>query len=97
MIIVAGDVLVRADKREEALALAGWFAEQSELEGGCISYRFYTSIADPNVFHIFEEWETAVALATHFQTPHMAEFNAQLPNYLAGEPDVKEYEVSAIL
>ena len=45
---------------------------------------------------IFEQWESEAALVAHFQSPHMAEFNALIPRFLAA-PSINRYEVSAVV
>jgi quinol monooxygenase YgiN len=95
MIVVAGTVSIRPDKREEAIRVGERMQRLTENEAGCLSYRFYSSISDPNRFFIFEEWADEAALAAHFQTEHMAWFREQLPAFVAGEMAIKRYEVSA--
>jgi quinol monooxygenase YgiN len=68
----------------------------SEAEEGCISYQFYSSLEDDNLFLLFEQWETADALAKHLAQPHTRQFGAQFPGFLAGALDIKRYEVSAV-
>jgi quinol monooxygenase YgiN len=94
MIIVTGLVAIRADRRGEAVALGRWMSEETEREPGCLRYRFYADLADPNLFLLFEEWETEAALHAHFQTPHMARFSAALPGIVAAPPAITRYDIS---
>jgi quinol monooxygenase YgiN len=94
VIIITGLVAVRAEMREEAVALGRWMAEETERESGCVRYRFYADLADPNLFLLFEEWETEAALRAHFQTPHMARFTAALPGIVGAPPVITRYEIS---
>src|SRR5262245_794110 len=96
MIVIAGSVQVKADKREEARRAALRMAEATRAEAGCITYRFSTDLADPNRVYIFEEWESEEALGRHFASPHMAEFQRVLPDVLGGPADIKLYEVRAV-
>jgi quinol monooxygenase YgiN len=61
-----------------------------------MTYDFHASLVDPNLFLIFEEWETAEALAAHSQTPHMAVFRQKLRNVVAGKGWIKRYEVASV-
>jgi quinol monooxygenase YgiN len=97
MLIVAGRVPVKAERRAEAVAAAVKMAKATQSEAGCRSYAFYSDLEDPNLFLIYEEWESDAALAAHFQTPHMAEFNAVIPSLVAGPPSINRYEVSAVV
>jgi quinol monooxygenase YgiN len=96
MIVIAGTVAVRPDKRDEAVRAALAMAEATRREPGCITYRFSADLADPNSIYIFEEWESGDALARHFQTEHMRIFRAGLPGLLAGPSTVKRYEVASV-
>ncbi len=92
MIIVSGTVQIRADRRAEAIRVAAKMAETTQEEPGCLSYRFSADLIDPNLFYIFEEWESDEALTRHFGTDHMREFQQTLPNLLAGAPSIKRYD-----
>jgi quinol monooxygenase YgiN len=97
MLIVAGRVPVRPDRRDEAVVAAVKMAKATQAEAGCRSYGFYADLADPNTILIFEEWENEAALTAHFQTPHMAEFNSVISRFVAGPPSINRYEVGAVV
>lgn len=48
----------------------------SRAEAGCVDYTFCQEVGNPDVLRINELWESMEALEAHFQSPHMAEFNA---------------------
>ena len=95
MIVIAGSVAIKPERRAEVVQVAREMAEASRRETGCLAYDFYVGIEDPNVFFIFEEWATEDALARHFQTEHMAAFQQRLPGVLASQPVLKRYAVSS--
>jgi quinol monooxygenase YgiN len=95
MTVVAGTVRVRPEKRDEAIRVALTMARATQAESGCRTYRFYADLEDPAVFFIFEEWESEEALGAHFQTEHMAAFQAALPELVAGPPDIRFYSVAS--
>ncbi len=97
MLIVSGRIPVRPDRRDDAVAAALKMATATQAEAGCRSYRFYSDIADPNTFFIYEEWEDEAALTAHFQTAHMAEFNSVIPGMVAGPPSINRFDVSAVV
>ena len=96
MIVVAGSVLIDPAKREEAVRVVLAMVEATKKEEGCITYDFYADLADPNRFHVFEEWASQEALDAHFQSAHMAEFQTQLPGLIADAPVVNRYEVASV-
>ena len=95
MIVIAGTIPVKPELREEAQQLAVWMGEETRKEAGCLTYRFYSDLADPNTFFIFEEWESDEALGRHFQTEHMKKFQQQAPTLLAGKVNAKKYAVES--
>ena len=52
--------------------------ETSRTEEGCLGYSYGLDVLDPNTLLIVEKWVDEAALAYHFSTPHMAEFQAAL-------------------
>ena len=95
MIVIAGKIQIRPERREEAARAARAIAEATRREQGCVSYGFYGDLADPGTFFLFEEWESDAALAAHFQTPHMARFQEQVPSLLAAPPTIRRYVVES--
>jgi len=97
MVIVAGHIQIRPECRAAAVAAAVKMMRATAQEPGCRSYRFTSDLEDPNQFHLFEEWADDAALQAHFQTPHMAEFNAAVPPLIAAPPSINRYEVGAVV
>jgi quinol monooxygenase YgiN len=95
MIIVSGHVDIQADKHDEAAQLTLWMAAETRQEDGCLHYHFYSDLANPNRFFVYEEWRDLAALQAHFHTDHMATFNQQFPALLASQPAIMRHEVSA--
>jgi quinol monooxygenase YgiN len=95
MIVVTGSVRIRPEHRESAVRAALAMSDASGREPGCRAYRFSADLADPALFYVHEEWESAEALAQHFAAPHLAEFNSQIPGFLAAPPAITRFEVSA--
>lgn len=96
MIVVAGRVAVRHERREEAVRAALAMAEATRAEPGCLAYRFSADLADPDTICVFEEWESDEALARHFQTEHMRTFRAQVADLVAAPPSIRRYVVESV-
>ena len=96
MIVIAGHARVDPVRLAGALGAAREMAAASRDEPGCLDYRFAVDVDDPAVVRIFEHWETADALARHFETPHFAEFSKLLADVLDGEPSFMRYEVDSV-
>ena len=68
----------------------------SRAEAGCHDYTFSVELNDPTMMRITEQWESTEALAAHFKTPHMADFQAALAANPLASVDAKFYEVTEI-
>jgi len=95
MIVIAGKIQIRPERRAEAVRAALAMVEATRRESGCVSYAFYGDLVDPGTFFIFEEWEDDAALAAHFQTDHMARFQEQAAALVAAAPAIKRYVVES--
>ena len=96
MLVIAGRIRVKPERRDEAARLAREVARETMKEAGCHSYRFYGDLEDPGLFFVFEEWDGPEALANHFTTPHMVRFMTEVPALVAGPLEIKRYEVGAV-
>jgi len=97
MLVIAGTIKVKPEMRAEAVKMAVDMMRATLAEAGCKAYRFSNDLEDPNTFLIFEEWEGDEALARHFQSAHMAKFNAAAPRLMAGAPSFNRYDVSGVV
>ena len=95
MIVIAGKIQVKPEKREEAKRAALEMVEATRREAGCISYAFYADLVDPGTFFIFEEWKDDAALGAHFQSEHMARFQQQAAALVAAPPSITRYTVES--
>jgi quinol monooxygenase YgiN len=96
MIVVAGSVTIRHERREEAIRAALTMAEATRAEPGCLAYRFSFDLDEPDTILIFEEWESGEALDRHFQTEHMRVFRARVADLVAAPPAIKRYVVDSV-
>ena len=94
MITVAGRVPIKPESRDKAIAAAIKMTHETHKEPGCLQYHFYTDVENPNMLHVFEEWESQEALDLHITLPHMTEFLSALGEAAADEPTVIRYVVS---
>jgi quinol monooxygenase YgiN len=94
MILIMGEARIRADQRDDALAAMTKVSDISLTEDGCIDYRFWTSISDPNHVLLLEQWYDKAALDAHGRAPHLKEFGAALRMVLDGRFSLTRYEIS---
>jgi quinol monooxygenase YgiN len=93
MIVLTGAARLRPDTRDEALAAARQMQDTTAGEPGCLEYRFWTAIDDPDSVLIFERWTDPAALDAHLAAPHTREFGASISRYAEGPVDFARYEV----
>jgi len=94
MIVLHASFPIDPAKRDEALDLASELVEQSNEEPGAIDYRAAVDVEDEHTIRFFEQYEDADALAAHQETAHFQRFEERLPDLLAGDPRVTQFEVS---
>jgi len=95
MLIVHATFPIAPDRRDEALDQIETLAEQSRGEDGVVDYRVATDVEDPNMFRFFERYEDEAAFGAHAETDHFQEFEAALPDLLAGDPEVMRFDVES--
>ncbi len=96
MLIVAGEIKIAPDDIEKARALAAAMVTETLKEPGCQAYSFAVDLLEPGTVRLFERWDDQAALDAHFQTPHMAAFNAGLAEITILGASVKIYDVSGV-
>lgn len=94
MIVLHAVFPIDPKKLDKALELAEDMVEKSNQEPGMIEYRATTDVLDENVIRFFEQYEDAEAFTSHTETEHFQNFEEQLPDLLAGEPEVIQFQVS---
>lgn len=95
MLLIAGTIRVQAEDQDAAAAAMAVMMAETVKEAGCVSYDFSVNVADPTLFHIFEEWESEDHLKSHFEAPHMIEFRAKVGEIGPVERKLFIYEADA--
>ena len=95
MIVIAGRARLHAQERERAVQAGSKMAATSREEPGCLDYRFSIDIDDPLVVRVFEHWESADALESHFASPHFLAFSEVIVRAVNGSADFTRFEVSS--
>lgn len=93
MIVFHASFPIDPDRREEALELIDDLVDQSNREPGMVDYRAATDVQDPNVVRFFEVYQDEAAFEAHTETDHFAAFEERLPAFLAGEPELRRFDV----
>jgi quinol monooxygenase YgiN len=94
MLVLHASFPIDPDRREEALDIIDTLVDKSNEKDGMIAYRAAVDVQDEKTIRFFEEYEDEAAYEAHGETDHLREFKAELPDLLAGEPEVRRFEVS---
>jgi quinol monooxygenase YgiN len=91
MIIIAGTI--QFDPAKADVLAEGFDKMQAATltEDGCLAYDYWLSRSEPGMVLMFEKWADDDALASHMQSPHMAEFGAVMGQIGIKGVDVKKY------
>lgn len=95
MIVMHAALPIDPDETAAALELLVDLAEQSRAEDGVIEYRVATDAEDPATIRVFEQYADAQAVDDHMSSEHFQSFQADIAEYLAGEPTLTRFDVDA--
>lgn len=94
MIVVSGSFRLPPESREagrEAMARA---IAASRAEPGCIAYAYAEDVEEPGLFRVSEAWESRNALASHYDTPHMQQWQQERTALGMSDRQVTAYSVA---
>lgn len=95
MIAVMLRLVARPRKREELhRRVQEDMLTPTRAEPGCIRYRFYQDVEDPNAFSFVEHWEDWQSLNGHLRSTHVGAFLQVLPDLITREPEAFFEEVA---
>jgi quinol monooxygenase YgiN len=95
MIVVTGRVQIPVDRREEFVVIATTMCAASREDDGCVGYRVYEDLEQPNRFVFIEEWRDDAALQSHFSQAHTGNFMGALVPMLGEPADALFHTVAA--
>ena len=93
MILIVVKQPVRAKYADDFASLVGDFTTASRAEPGCISFDWYRSADDPNLWVLIELFRDEEAGKAHVESAHFAAASEQMPRWLAAAPDIIHVEV----
>jgi len=95
MIIMAVSVPIKPEYRDEMIQAAITVQNATRPEPGCITYTFHTEVADPNIFFVYEVWESVEAWDAHMKQEHTRTFLEKVGKIAAGSINAERYDVPA--
>jgi quinol monooxygenase YgiN len=75
-IIIGAEIRIEPEDMPKIREFAAVMVDKTNTleKGPCITYSFAEDFNEPGLVRIFEVWESDAALAEHFKTQHMADF-----------------------
>lgn len=92
MILIVVKQPVRAKYADEFPSLVSDFTTSSRAEPGCISFDWYRSAEDPNLWVLIELFRDEAAGKAHVESAHFKAASEQMPRWLAAAPEIIHVE-----
>jgi quinol monooxygenase YgiN len=92
-IVIAGEIDVPPENRAAALSGARDLIAAALAEPGCRHYAWTADPFDGGRIHVFEEWDSADALAAHFQAAPYRGMLAHLGGHTILKAETRKYRV----
>jgi quinol monooxygenase YgiN len=84
---------VRAKYADQFPELVADFTNASRAEPGCISFDWYRSADDPNLYVLIELFRDEAAGKAHVESEHFKAAGESMPRWLSAAPDIIHVEV----
>jgi len=96
MIIITGDIVVKAACFAEALALSNKHVQTSRTEAGCISHSVYTDPENPLRLFFYEQWHDQGAIDAHFAQASSQTFVQEISKLVSQPPNLHMYRAEKL-
>ncbi len=93
MIFIVVKQPVRAKYSDQFPALVAEISKSTRAEPGNLSYNWYRSADDPNLWVLIEAYRDREAGEAHVQSDHFKAAMAEMPRWLAAAPEIINVEV----
>jgi quinol monooxygenase YgiN len=94
MIVVIGSFRLPLPKLTLGRTAMARVIQASRAEAGCIAYSYAEDVLEAGLFRVSEAWESRAALASHFGTAHMKQWQWERAELGMTDRSVIAYEAS---
>lgn len=84
----------RPGREKELLEVLTALITPTRAESGCRMYELWRNRAEPAELTFVEEWESHEALAAHAESQHIRTARQRYPELIAGDVDLRLYELA---
>ena len=96
MLIIAGEFQMEPGTRDQFFEAVAPMVAATRQEPGCQAYAFTPDLDDDTLVRLWELWDDEEALAGHFASAHMAEWQERSAGLSVTRRDVFKYTVSDV-
>ncbi len=96
MLVVAAECRILPDHWQEFEEEMARITDLVRAEPGCTRYDTTTSVEEPGLFLILEEWESRAHLEAHLETDHMKEHKTLSSGWIAEPTRLSLYETLSV-
>lgn len=96
MILITGQVKIRAGKVDEALAVSQAHVLRSRVEPGCLEHGVHRSHEDADRLVFVERWADLPALLAHFAVPESRQFVQAITALAEAPPAMTIFEATEL-
>ena len=86
--VINARIVVKPEAIEQFLALAKTMVEKSNSEQGCLIYKLYQEVGNPQSFIFYEVYENQDAVNIHNSSPYFKSFIEQVSELALDKPQV---------
>ena len=96
MLIIAGEIRMEPGTRDRFFESVAPMVEATLREPGCRAYAFTPDPNDDDLIRLWELWDDETALAGHFASSHMAEWQERARVLPVAARDIHKYTVADV-
>lgn len=94
--MLAGTAQIDPAKRDQVIAAAIETMKRTRERAGCISFVCSADLEDPNLLHVFLEWETAEALFALLTAERVAAVRQNAERLGVRNVSLQRYEITSV-
>ena len=84
--VINARIIVKSEAIEQFLVLAKPMVEKSNSEQGCLIYKLYQEVGNPQSFIFYEVYENQDAVNIHNSSPYFKTFIEQISELASDKP-----------
>lgn len=86
--VINARVNIKPEATDQFISLAKTMVENSNSEQGCLIYKLYQEVGNPQSFIFYEVYESQDAVNVHNASGHFQAFIEQVPELASDKPQV---------